>query len=255
MKGNGTGGNLFGKTLLVAAMGLILTGCAGAVGADSLPQLVQQHEEALNADDFIKAQNALCAPSTTQRLKGASRPRENPVIMATAKPGPTPARTPYPTSWAAPWREPGPRLPIEQRIWGTPTPRPPGGHGIVTQEMIDNDPKARAAVESLRSRAEERRQASSATKKAEEAAAAAAAAAARAARATRQAEEQREEAREEGPRPTFEIRDFESATTDLGARAEILLDIYADGGPAGREYSILYALYEENKWWVDCDRG
>ena len=33
-------GNLFSKTLGIAAMGLLLTGCAGPAGADSLSQLV-----------------------------------------------------------------------------------------------------------------------------------------------------------------------------------------------------------------------
>ena len=89
----------------------------------------------------------------------------------------------------------------------------------------------------------------------------AAAAAQADAEATQGAETTRTAARilaqsEEGEdyRPEYEIRDFESIVTDQGIRAEILLDIYADGSPAGDRYSVLHALYEESQWWVDCDR-
>ena len=219
-------GNLFGKTLWVVAMGLLLTGCAGPGGADSnlqlgqsheeapdadnpeadsLPQLVQRYEEALNAADFIKAQNALCAPSTTRRLERNSGPSEYPVVVqATAQAGPTPTITPYPTNWAVPWVKPGPGLYVGDRVFGIPT-----------------SPKAAEAENATRT-----------------------------VRATQQAADKREE----GPQPTFEIRDVEPIITDKGAQAEILLGIYADGGSAGRDYFILYALPEEDKWWVDCDR-
>ena len=243
-------GNLFSKTLGIAAMGLLLTGCAGSAGADSIPQLVQRHEDALNADNVVEARAALCAPSTTRRVEGKTEERKYPeVVMATAKVPPPPTPTPYNPNWAAPWRTPGPRLPIGERIFGTPTPIPEGeGAYLLTQEMIDNDPKARAAVEYFNKFEEESKQ--EATKAANATKAAEADQATRTARATRQAQANRGE----GPRPTFEIRDFESIITDQGARAEILLNIYAGGFPAGRG-NILYAIYEGDEWWVDCGRG
>ena len=217
-------GNLFSKTLGVAAMGLLLTGCAGSAGADSIPQLVQRHEDALNADNVVEARAALCAPSTTRRVEGKTEERKYPeVVMATAKVPPPPTPTPYDPNWAAPWRTPGPRLPIGERIFGTPTPRPPGGHGILTQEEIDNDPMLQAMEARFEKWGEEGKQKAAARAAATKAAEADQAT--RTARATRQAQATREAQanRGEGPRPTFEIGDFESIITDQGARAEILL--------------------------------
>ena len=132
-------------------------------------------------------------------------------------------------------------------------PHLPDGR-VATEEDIANDPvlQRSEAIYKAQNAERERKEAAAAeaTREAE-----AAAEATRVAASTRTAAEILAKWDEgENHRPQYEIRNFESIVTDQGSRAEILLDIYADGSPAGHQYSILHGRFEEGQWWVDCDR-
>ena len=128
---------------------------------------------------------------------------------------------------------------------------------IVTEEEIANDPELQRIQAMFQAGAEqderEKAAVAEATREAEAALAAAIATRVADATITAASSQDNSDAGDEH-RPEYEIRNFESIVTDQGARAEILLDIYADGSTAGHQYSILHGRFEEGQWWVDCDR-